>query len=84
MKGTIIGDIIGSPYEFAEPPVKTKTFAWFAPGCHVTDDTVMTIAVAAALMEGKETRQGYIGPLRRYILMPGLDRGLSSGHCLMK
>ena len=61
MKGTIIGDIIGSPYEFAEPPVKTKTFAWFAPGCHVTDDTVMTIAVAAALMEGKETRQGYIG-----------------------
>lgn len=65
MKGTIIGDIIGSPYEFAESPVKTKTFAWFAPGCHVTDDTVMTIAVAAALMEGKETRQGYIGPLRR-------------------
>lgn len=67
MKGTIIGDIIGSPYEFAKIPVKNKDFVWFAPACHVTDDTVTTIAVAAALQEGKETRQGYIGPLRRQL-----------------
>lgn len=67
MKGTIIGDIIGSPYEFVGQPVKSKTFAWFTPACHVTDDTVTTLAVAAALQEGKETRGGYIGPLRRQL-----------------
>ncbi len=67
MKGTILGDIIGSPYEFAKTPVKNKDFVWFAPACHVTDDTVTTLAVAAALQEGKEQRRGYIGPLRRQL-----------------
>ena len=67
MKGTSIGDIIGSPYEFAKPPIKNKEFAWFVPACHVTDDTVTTIAVAAALQEGRNRRTGYMGLLRRQL-----------------
>lgn len=49
MFGAIIGDIVGSRYEDA--PMRSKRFAMFAPACHFTDDTVMTIAVARALME---------------------------------
>ena len=67
MKGTILGDIVGSPYEFCASPVKTKDFVWFAEGSRFTDDTVTTVAVAAALAEGKESRCGYIGPLRRQL-----------------
>ena len=43
MLGAIIGDIIGSTYEFN--PIKTKEFELFSPGSHPTDDTVMTVAV---------------------------------------
>lgn len=67
MKGTIIGDIVGSPYEFRKIRIKDKNFAWFAPKSRFTDDTVTTIAVAAALQEGKETHCGYMGPLRRLL-----------------
>lgn len=67
MKGTIIGDIVGSPYEFCRRPVKTKQFAWFGPGSRITDDTVTTLAVSAALLEGKELPCGYVGPLRRQL-----------------
>lgn len=67
MKGTILGDIVGSPYEFCESPIKTKDFTWFAEGSRFTDDTVTTVAVAAALAEGKESRCGYIEPLRRQL-----------------
>lgn len=43
MLGAIIGDIIGSVYEFE--PIKTKEFPLFSPGCRPTDDTIMTVAV---------------------------------------
>ena len=49
MYGAILGDIIGSPYEF-DRGTKTKEFPFFDKGCRFTDDTVMTIAVAEALM----------------------------------
>ncbi len=65
MQGTIIGDIAGSAYEFCTPPVKTKNFIWFGPNAHITDDTVTTIAVAAALMEGKREPGSYTDQLRR-------------------
>ena len=45
MYGAILGDIIGSPYEF-DRSGKTKDFPLFSPGSRFTDDTVMTIAVA--------------------------------------
>ena len=50
MYGAILGDIIGSPYEF-DRGNKTKDFPFFDKGASFTDDTVMTIAVAEALMQ---------------------------------
>lgn len=49
MIGAIAGDIIGSVYE--PSPIKTKTFPLFDPQCRFTDDSVLTIAVAKAIME---------------------------------
>lgn len=50
MLGAILGDIIGSPYEFDWNNIKTKEFPLFTEKSHFTDDTVMTIAVADALL----------------------------------
>ena len=50
MYGAILGDIIGSPFEF-DRGSKTKNFELFSPECSFTDDTVMTIAVADALLK---------------------------------
>ena len=50
MYGAILGDIIGSPYEF-DRGSKTKDFPFFDRGASYTDDSVMTIAVADALMQ---------------------------------
>ena len=50
MYGAILGDIIGSPYEF-DMGSKTKDFPLFIGESHFTDDSVMTLAVAAALLE---------------------------------
>lgn len=56
MYGAILGDIIGSPYEF-DRSGKTKDFPLFIPKSRYTDDSVMTIAVAEALLDtwGKDT-----------------------------
>ena len=50
MYGAIIGDIVGSKYEFNN--IKTKNFPLFSDGCDYTDDTIMTMAVAKALVIG--------------------------------
>lgn len=50
MIGAILGDIIGSPYEFAEG-MKRRDFPLFSRASCFTDDTVMTVAVAEALMD---------------------------------
>lgn len=47
--GAILGDIIGSPYEFDRGD-KTKNFPLFCSWSSFTDDTVMTIAVADAIL----------------------------------
>lgn len=52
MLGAIIGDIIGSVYEWHN--IKSKDFPLFRDDCFFTDDTVMTIATADALMNGGE------------------------------
>ena len=49
MIGAILGDMIGSPYEFDRSP-KTKEFPLFSKHSEYTDDSVMTIAVADALL----------------------------------
>lgn len=48
MFGAFIGDIVGSKYEFNN--IKTKRFPLFSQGCDFTDDTIMTVAVAKAIM----------------------------------
>ncbi len=50
MYGAILGDIIGSPFEF-DMGGKTKDFPLFSANSTFTDDTVMTVAVAAALLK---------------------------------
>ena len=52
MIGAIIGDIVGSRFEFHNH--LSKEFEFFHPNCEFTDDTVMTCAVARALMDSKE------------------------------
>ena len=55
MYGAILGDMIGAPYEFDRGD-KTKEFPLFCRHSQFTDDSVMTIAVAEALLDsrGKE------------------------------
>ena len=50
MIGAILGDIIGSPYEF-DMGSKTKEFPLFCARSYATDDTIMTLAVAEAFMD---------------------------------
>ena len=49
MYGAILGDIIGSPYEF-DRGNKSKEFPLFSPNSTFTDDSVMTLAVADAFL----------------------------------
>ena len=51
MYGAILGDIVGSPYEFDCNNYKAKDFPLFGARSEFTDDTVMTLAVAEALLE---------------------------------
>ena len=50
MYGAILGDIIGSPYEFDRGD-KTKDFPLFSRESAFTDDSVMTVAVAQGLLD---------------------------------
>ena len=52
MYGAILGDMIGAPYEF-DRGSKTKEFPLFSEQTRFTDDSVMTIAVAEALLDTK-------------------------------
>ena len=55
MLGAIIGDIVGSIYEFRSD--KTKSFPLFSPGSSPTDDSLMTMAVGVTCVSvGHTTR----------------------------
>jgi len=60
MIGAIAGDIIGSVYE--RRPIKTKDFPLFDESCRFTDDTVLTVAVADAVIKGGS----YLDSVRRF------------------
>ncbi len=65
MWGAIAGDIIGSVYE--RRPIKTTNFPLFTQGNCFTDDTVMTVAVADALMSANEKGESsYTEKLQAY------------------
>ena len=63
MFGAIVGDIIGSVYEWNN--IKTKVFPLFRDDCHFTDDTVMTCAVAEAIMNGGSA-DDFIDAMKKY------------------
>ena len=63
MLGAIVGDIVGSVYEWNN--IKTKDFPLFRDDCFFTDDTVMTCAVAEAVMNGGE-RKDFIDAMKKY------------------
>jgi ADP-ribosylglycohydrolase len=63
MLGAIVGDIVGSVYEWNN--IKTKDFPLFNEKFTFTDDTVMTIAVAEALANGG-TSDDFIDSLKKY------------------
>ena len=49
MIGAIIGDVAGSRFEWKND--KRADFELFTSECHVTDDSVMTLAIAQAVLE---------------------------------
>lgn len=55
MIGAILGDIIGSPYEFDFNNIKSRDFKLFGPKSKYTDDTVVTLAVANGLLDSIKT-----------------------------
>ena len=64
MIGAIIGDIVGSVYEWRR--IKTKSFEFFNPNGFVTDDSVCTVAVADALLHDREPASTLQDWCRRY------------------
>ena len=63
MFGAIVGDIVGSVYEWNN--IKTKEFPLFREDCHFTDDTVMTCAVAEGAMNGGSA-DDFIDAMKKY------------------
>ena len=57
MLGAIAGDIIGSVYEAA--PIKTTEFPLFGRRSTFTDDTVLTVATAEAILAGEDYAAAY-------------------------
>ena len=64
MLGAIIGDIIGSRFEFNN--TDSTDFDLFTPECSFTDDTVCTIAIADALLRGINSKDSLLSWCKRY------------------
>lgn len=64
--GAVIGDIVGSPYEFDRNNIKTEDFPLFSDQSYFTDDTVLTVAVAEALTQsyGQDQKKVYESVIR--------------------
>lgn len=64
MLGSIIGDIVGSIYEFDN--IKKKDFKFFSPSMEFTDDSVLTFATADWLLNGGDIAHYYSDYASRY------------------
>lgn len=64
MIGAIAGDIIGSAYEFGR--TKSKDFPLFGPESEFTDDSVLTVATAEAILTDGDYRRAALDFGRRY------------------
>lgn len=80
MLGAIIGDIVGSRFEFNN--IHTKDFEFFHKDCHITDDSAMTIAVMYTILNGNmqdetEFKQTAIAAYKKFwMLDPDGDYGM--------
>lgn len=52
MLGAIVGDVVGSRFEWHN--IHSKEFELFTPQCKPTDDSIMSLAVAQAVLESQE------------------------------
>ena len=75
MLGAIIGDIVGSRFEWNN--IKTKEFEFFNHHCEITDDSVMTLAIANALLEAN----GDYGDLRNLAVKNMREIGRPYPNC---
>ena len=64
MLGAIIGDIAGSKYEFNN--TFDYDFEMFGGGCDFTDDTICTVAIADAILNGRNYQESLLDWCRRY------------------
>lgn len=64
MIGAIIGDIVGSRFEFDN--YKGTDFELFTPECSYTDDTICTIAIADAILKKRSYRDSLVMWCNRY------------------
>ena len=78
MFGAIIGDMVGSPYEFDENNIKTKEFQLFSLRSCFTDDSVMTLAVAQAMLDTADL--GNDNLLRERLIASMQDLGKEYPH----
>src|SRR6185369_15507762 len=60
MLGAIVGDIVGSIYEWNNH--RSKEFPFFGPRCSFTDDSVLTVALADTILKNGD----YAAAMRRY------------------
>lgn len=66
MLGAIVGDIIGSPYEFDCNNIKTTDFPLFSPKSQFTDDSILNVATAQVLLDGLEYSSVYRAAYMEY------------------
>lgn len=64
MLGSIIGDIVGSIYEFNN--IKTKDFPFFTEKNEFTDDSILSIATADWILHGGQSGKYYADYAARY------------------
>ena len=77
MLGAIIGDIAGSKYEFNN--TFDYDFEMFGGGCDFSDDTICTVAVADAILNGRSYQESLLDWCRRYPSPKGAYGGRFAG-----
>ena len=77
MLGAMIGDIAGSKYEFNN--TFDYDFEMFGEGCDFTDDTICTVAIADAILNGRNYQESLLDWCRRYPSPKGAYGGRFAG-----
>ncbi len=77
MLGAMIGDIAGSKYEFNN--TFDYDFEIFGEGCDFTDDTICTVAIADAILNGRNYQESLLDWCRRYPSPKGAYGGRFAG-----